>query len=287
MRLGLYVNKNKKNLDSALKILLDIFSSASDKIIFLNASDYIENHFGSKYESVGGNQDYDYDILVAIGGDGTIMSAIRSQYHLNKPIIGVHVGHLGFLAECDLDNCHEVLIQIKNNKYTTQERSICNITVEDSDKKKDYICVNDIVVDRGESARIMKADIHDHETLVNSYEGDGLIISTANGSTGYSLSAGGPIISPNLDLLTITPICSHSLTTRTIVLSKNSNLIISFPDKKDTRTLTIDGQISLNLSDTMKIHVNIPKEKIEFILTDKSNYYQKLRNKMGWYSSKK
>ena len=133
----------------------------------------------------------------------------------------------------------------------------------------------------------MKADIYDNEILVNSYEGDGLIISTANGSTGYSLSAGGPIISPNLDLLTITPICSHSLTTRTIVLSKNSNLIISFSDRKDTRTLTIDGQISINISDSMKINVNIAKEKVEFILTDKSNYYQKLRNKMGWYSSKK
>ena len=114
MRLGLYINKDKKNLDSALKMVFDIFSAASDKIVFLNAFDYVKNNFASKYESVADNKDY--DVLVAIGGDGTIMSAIRSQYHLNKPIIGIHVGHLGFLAECDLDNCNEVLTQIKNNK---------------------------------------------------------------------------------------------------------------------------------------------------------------------------
>ena len=112
MRLGLYINKDKKNLDSALKMVFDIFSAASDKIVFLNAFDYVKNNFASKYESVADNKDY--DVLVAIGGDGTIMSAIRSQYHLNKPVIGLHVGYLGFLAESDLDNCHEVLTQIKN-----------------------------------------------------------------------------------------------------------------------------------------------------------------------------
>ena len=133
----------------------------------------------------------------------------------------------------------------------------------------------------------MRADIFDGKTLVNSYEGDGLIISTANGSTAYSLSAGGPIISPNLNLLTITPICSHSLTTRTIVLSEQSDLSISFPDKKTTRTLTIDGQINLNILDSMIINVKIANKKVNFILTKKSNYYQKLRTKMGWYSSKK
>ena len=104
-----------------------------------------------------------------------------------------------------------------------------------------------------------------------------MIVSTANGSTAYSLSAGGPIIYPSLDLITITPICSHSLSTRTIVLDGKSNIDISFPDTKDTRTLTIDGQVNFNIKDNMIINVTAAKEKANFILTKDSNYYQKLR----------
>ena len=127
--------------------------------------------------------------------------------------------------------------------------------------------------------------MHDRKSDVNNYEGDGLIISTANGSTAYSLSAGGPIISPNLNLFTLTPICSHSLTTRTIVLSQESELFITFPYGQDKGKLTIDGQTTLNLKDKMKIGIRILDQKVPFIIIDESNYYQKLRGKMGWYNS--
>jgi len=283
MKLGLYINKNKENLKIAIDTIFEVFPS--DEVCFLNEHDYIKNKLNSAYKCIS-NDDI-YDILIAIGGDGTIMSAIRSQYHLNRPIIGFHVGRLGFLSECDLDNCKEVLGQIKTGNYTIQDRAVFEVSSIIGDEESKFISVNDVVIDRGESGRIMRADIYDGRTLVNSYEGDGLIISTANGSTAYSLSAGGPIISPNLNLLTITPICSHSLTTRTIVLSDQSDLSISFPDEKTTRTLTIDGQISLNASDSMIIKVKIADKKVKFILTESSNYYQKLRTKMGWYSSKK
>ena len=139
MRLGLYINENKENLDSALNAVFDVFSSNDNEIIFLNAFDYVKNHIASTYKNGIANKDFDYDILIAIGGDGTIMSAIRSQFHLNRPVIGIHVGYLGFLAESDLDNCHEILNQIKNNKYVTQGRSVFSITVADSNDKKDYI----------------------------------------------------------------------------------------------------------------------------------------------------
>ena len=284
MKLGLYINKNKENLKVAIDAIFEIFCSDDDKVLFLNEHEYIANELNPDYECITDN---DYDVLIAIGGDGTIISAIRSQYHFNRPIMGFHVGHLGFLSECDLDNYKEVLQEIKNGEYTTQERSVFEVSYKKGNKEVESIAINDVVIDRGESGRIMRADIFDGKTLVNSYEGDGLIISTANGSTAYSLSAGGPIISPNLNLLTITPICSHSLTTRTIVLSEQSDLSISFPDKKTTRTLTIDGQINLNILDSMIINVKIANKKVNFILTEKSNYYQKLRTKMGWYSSKK
>tara|TARA_B100001142_G_C14239851_1_gene618908 strand:- start:548 stop:1243 length:696 start_codon:yes stop_codon:yes gene_type:complete len=222
----------------------------------------------------------DYDILLAIGGDGTTMSAIRSQFHNNKPILGIHVGNLGFLAESDLDSCRNVLEQLLKKQFDTQLRSVFNVMVDG----QSYTSINDVVIDRGESGRIIRLNVFDRGKKVNSYEGDGLIISTANGSTGYSLSAGGPIISPDLHLFTLTPICSHSLMTRTIVLSQNSNLSIQFPDGQDKGKLTIDGQNTLQLSENMKIDIKISSKKVPFIMLDDSDYYNKLKTKMGWYN---
>ena len=282
MKLAIYINKNKKNLEDILNIVIKEFSSQDDEIIYLNEEKFISDLIGLPVSIK--KEKIDYDILITIGGDGTILSAIRSEYEKEKPILGIHAGKLGFLAEADIKNCKKVLKSIKKFEFKIEARSLFEIQLS-NDKKKKYICTNEIVIDRGSSARTMKADVYENNMLVNRYEGDGLIISTANGSTAYSLSAGGPIIYPSLDLITITPICSHSLSTRTIVLDGNSNIIINFPDRKVSRTLTIDGQVDFEIKDTMKINILTSKKKVHFLLTKESNYFNKLRNKMGWLSS--
>jgi len=282
MKIGIYINKNKKNLKSILDIILEEFPSPKHELIYLNEhvflSDLLAISLSSKVKEI------DYDILITIGGDGTILSAIRSEYEKEKPILGIHAGKLGFLAESDIKNCRSVLRSIKKTEFKIETRSLFEIQLS-SDMDNKYICANEIVIDRGKSARTMKANVYENSLLVNRYEGDGLIISTANGSTAYSLSAGGPIIHPSLDLITVTPICSHSLSTRTIVLNGKSDVIIDFPDKKSSRTLTIDGQIDFEVKDEMEINVKVSKKKAYFLLTEESNYFNKLRNKMGWFSS--
>lgn len=280
MRVGLYINSRKKKLPDVLDIIFEIFSLDKGEIVFLNAFEYINSKYDFKYDPKNMSKNSDYDILLAIGGDGTTMSAIRSQFHNNKPILGIHVGNLGFLAESDLDSCRNVLEQLLKKQFDTQLRSVFNVMVDG----QSYTSINDVVIDRGESGRIIRLNVFDRGKKVNSYEGDGLIISTANGSTGYSLSAGGPIISPDLHLFTLTPICSHSLMTRTIVLSQNSNLSIQFPDGQDKGKLTIDGQNTLQLSENMKIDIKISSKKVPFIMLDDSDYYNKLKTKMGWYN---
>ena len=282
MKLGIYINKNKKNLKSILDVIREEFSSEKDEIIYLNEEKFVSELIDIPISLR--SKDVLYDILVTIGGDGTILSAIRSEYKKEKPILGIHAGKLGFLAEADIENCREVLKSIKKSEFRIEARSLFEIDLSD-DRKKKYICTNEIVIDRGKSARTMKADVYENNMLVNRYEGDGLIVSTANGSTAYSLSAGGPIIYPSLDLITITPICSHSLSTRTIVLSGNSDIIINFPDERISRTLTIDGQVDFEIEDDMKINISTSKKKVHFLLTKESNYFNKLRNKMGWLNS--
>ena len=282
MKLGIYINKNKKNLKSILDVIREEFSLEKDEIIYLNEEKFVSELIDIPISLR--SKDVLYDILVTIGGDGTILSAIRSEYKKEKPILGIHAGKLGFLAEADIENCREVLKSIKRSEFKIEARSLFEIHLSD-DRKKKYICTNEIVIDRGKSARTMKADVYENNMLVNRYEGDGLIVSTANGSTAYSLSAGGPIIYPSLDLITITPICSHSLSTRTIVLSGNSDIIIDFPDERISRTLTIDGQVDFEIGDDMKINISTSKKKVHFLLTKESNYFNKLRNKMGWLNS--
>jgi len=282
LKVGLYVNSKKKNLPNVLDIVFDLFSVEDDEVVFLNAADYINNKYNLNIDSMNKSKESEYDILLAIGGDGTTMSAIRSQFHMNKPVLGIHVGNLGFLAESDLDSCRDALEQLIESNFDTQLRSVFNVAVNG----ENYISINDVVIDRGESGRIIRLNVFDRDKIVNSYEGDGLIISTANGSTGYSLSAGGPIISPDLHLFTLTPICSHSLMTRTIVLSQNSKLSIQFPEGQDKGKLTIDGQTTLQLRENIKIDIEIPSKKVPFIMLNDSDYYNKLKTKMGWYNSR-
>lgn len=263
-----------------MDILFKYFSK--DEIVFLNELEFISTQYEMSIDELNQHKNLHYDILIAVGGDGTTMSAIRSQYEYNKPFLSIHIGNLGFLAESDLNQATSSIENLKNKNFITQNRAVFKVSVN----KTDYTAINDVVIDRGQSGRMISLDVEDRGMKVNTYEGDGLIISTANGSTGYSLSAGGPIISPDLHLFTLTPICSHSLMTRTIVLSEESKLSIRTPIDQDKVKLTIDGQTMLELKQNSEIDIMIDSKKVPFILFDESNYYSKLKTKMGWYNSR-
>ena len=280
MRIGLFINKRKEKLSLVMDILFKYFSK--DEIVFLNELEFISTQYEMCIDELNQHKNLHYDILIAVGGDGTTMSAIRSQYEHNKPFLSIHIGNLGFLAESDLNQATSSIENLKNKNFITQHRAVFKVSVN----KNDYTAINDVVIDRGQSGRMISLDVEDRGMKVNTYEGDGLIISTANGSTGYSLSAGGPIISPDLHLFTLTPICSHSLMTRTIVLSEESKLSIRTPSDQDKVKLTIDGQTMLELKQNSEIDIMIDSKKVPFILFDESNYYSKLKTKMGWYNSR-
>ena len=280
MKIGLYVNKDKPFLKDIIDLITKNFPSPEHTILYLNEINYLNDQYDISNE----NKSSDYDLLFTIGGDGTILSAIRSEYLNEKPILGIHAGNLGFLTESELHNCEEVFKLIKKSEYTVEERCLFDVQIKDDTSINNYVCANDVVISRGKTARTMKVEVFNHETLVNRYEGDGLIISTANGSTAYSLSAGGPIIYPTLNLITLTPICSHSLSTRSIVLGSKSNLKILFKDNKKIRTLAIDGQISVDVNNRAIVNISIADNYVKFLIPNNSDYFQKLRNKMGWHN---
>ncbi|MDP6134492.1 MAG: NAD(+)/NADH kinase [Candidatus Marinimicrobia bacterium] len=223
------------------------------------------------------------DILFAIGGDGTILSTVRRLEQNMKPIMGIHIGGLGFLSECTEKNLKESINSILNNEYLISQRMLLEVQVSPpNDAIQTLWALNDVVVDHGPSARLLKTEVQVSNHYLNTFEGDGVIFSTPTGSTAYSLSAGGPIIYPSMDSITVTPICPHSLSARPIVLRSTETITMSFPEPYDGISLTVDGQIKILIDDQTQIKIRKAKYSAQIVSLPGNGYFKTLRTKMGW-----
>ena len=223
------------------------------------------------------------DILFAIGGDGTILSTVRRLEQNMKPIMGIHIGGLGFLSECTEENLDDSILHILNSNYTVSERMLIEAQIILPNKPKQiFWALNDIVVDHGPSARLLKIEVQVSDHYLNTFEGDGIIISTPTGSTAYSLSAGGPIIYPSMDSMTVTPICPHSLSARPIVLKSSETIAMSFPEPYEGISLAVDGQINIPIDIQSQIQIKQAKHFAQLVSLPSNGYFKTLRTKMGW-----
>ena len=225
----------------------------------------------------------DSDLIFSIGGDGTILSTIRKLNGKQIPVLGIHIGNLGFLAQCTEDSLLDALNCVKSNDYENGKRIILKLEIND---QKHY-ALNDIVVDHGSSGRILKTKVYIDKKHINDYESDGIIVSTPTGSTGYSLSSGGPIITPELDVLNITPISSHSLSARPIVLSSDKKISIKFTDQFIDAAITIDGQERIDLYRESQISIKKANHLAILIKLPFNSYISTLKKKLGWSGKSK
>ena len=278
MKFGCTGNFNKANFFKILDQLVLFFSNENHELI-LDLKIPFNNSLVKK-DSLEKIANY-CDILISIGGDGTILSTIRSLNKIEIPILGIHIGGLGFLAQTNSDEYINSLKKIFKNKYSIVERMLLKTEIENPTKQTFY-ALNDIVIDHGNSPRILETNISISNIHLNKYKSDGIIICTPLGSTAYSLSAGGPIITPWLDVISLTPICPHSLSARPILLPSNDIVSIQFDDEQIGMKITIDGQISFEIDYTAKIRILKSDNIAKFIKLDDNDYYSTLRTKMGW-----
>jgi NAD+ kinase len=223
------------------------------------------------------------DIILTIGGDGTLLSTARRMEAKIKPILGIHIGGLGFLAESTRQTMEEAIQYIFNGDYLIEDRMMLSVHITGlNGKNGEYHALNDIVVDHGHSGRILKTVVTVSGEYLNTYESDGLIFSTPTGSTAYSLSAGGPIITPTIDTITVTPICPHSLSARPIVLPANEVIEACFAEDYEGIACTIDGQIRFTMNGSTKLEIKKSSRIIQLISLPGNNYFHTLRSKMGW-----
>ncbi len=223
------------------------------------------------------------DFILTIGGDGTILSTARAIANRNIPILGIHLGDLGFMAKVTLSDLYIKLDQVAAGNFFISDHMVLEAEMSANGKTIKSHALNDVVVNNGKTHRMVTCMLEANNKFIGKYKADGIIVSTPTGSTAYSLSAGGPIVEPSVKSIIITPICPHSLTSRPLVVPDSSEIKITFPvDPAEDIGVTLDGQVFHNFNYDAVIKMRKANYTIKFIDFTDSSYYGTLRNKMGW-----
>lgn len=226
------------------------------------------------------------DLLIVLGGDGTFLYAARCVVGKDVPLLGVNLGSLGFLTEITLDELYANLERVFNEGYLGDPRQTLKSYVKrGSERHCQPTVLNDITIHKGALSKLINLDITINDQFVTSIRADGLIVSSATGSTGYSLSSGGPIIHPSVDAILLTPISPHMLTNRPIIVPSSAEVIVALKTEERGPVAMYDGQEVFPLTLHDVVHITTAEKKLMMIQTPNRNYYQVLREKLKWGES--
>ncbi len=275
-KVGVVLRPSTPELKSSFYKLEKIFNKYDIEV-------YIDNISGAMIDVMG--MEFDVlcekcDILVTIGGDGTLISTVRRSFDYEIPVLGVYAGNLGFLADVGMDELDEFVSKIILKKCRIDERSVLEVTTKKGSKETKMYAFNDIVLTRPSISSMIHI-----ETLVdgkpfNTYYGDGVIVSTPTGSTAYNLSAGGPVVFPLSEVFTLTPISPHSLTQRPMILPGEFSIEMKTP--KDRALVIVDGQDIHEFDQNESLHIRLASRTAKLIHREEFNYFDVLKEKLGW-----
>lgn len=224
------------------------------------------------------------DLAIVVGGDGTMLNAACALATHDVPLIGINLGRLGFLTDLVRQTMNDEIDQILSGNYSTETRTMLNVRVVDKgDVIHDAIGLNDIVISKGESARLLEFNVYVDEVFVSRYRADGLIIATPTGSTAYALSSGGPIIHPALPVIELVPICPHTLSNRPIVLNAQSNVSLGpvFTNAGSAH-VSVDGLLHYTFRSDERVEITQASQYVRLIKPRDHDHYAVLRDKLGW-----
>lgn len=224
------------------------------------------------------------DLAAVIGGDGTMLHALARLGDFNKPVAGINVGRLGFLTSCTDDELGEFARAIASGRFNTSLRTLLDVSLRRTGGITNaFTALNEITLARGETGRLVSLVARVDGELLNEYRADGLIVATPTGSTAYSLSAGGPLITPDAGVFLITPICPHSLSQRALVLSDSRVVELAADDRESGPMIfTVDGRDSLRVEPGDVIEVRKSPRSFHLLTLEGRSFYVALRQKLGW-----
>jgi NAD+ kinase len=223
------------------------------------------------------------DLAVVVGGDGTLLAAARLLGNRQVPIVAINHGGLGFLTEVTLEEMYGALERVLAGEFVTELRMMMDVRVSRAGRQiADCRALNDVVINKGTVSRMIELDASVDGQHVSRFRSDGLIVSTPTGSTAYNISAGGPIIYPTMGAMIMTPICSHTLTNRPIVLPESVKIEITLRSAQDDVYVTVDGQVGIKLETEDQLFVEKSQVAVQLVAPADKNYFDVLRGKLKW-----
>lgn len=224
------------------------------------------------------------DVAAVIGGDGTMLHALSKLGGFGKPVAGINIGTLGFLTSCTDDELPEFAAALAEGRFETSQRSLLSAVVTTTrGETRSFLALNEVTLARGETGRLVSLRAKVNGEHLNEYRADGLIVASPTGSTAYSLSAGGPLVSPHAQVLLITPICPHSLSQRALVLADSYIVELSSEDPEAGAMLfTVDGRDTMRMGTGDRVVIRKSEHSLHLLRIEGSSFYAALRQKLGW-----
>lgn len=282
-KIGVLVGPQKPD---AIAVVVNLVGWCQERKIALKAAEEVARQVNCDSLSIEGDRlTEDIDLLVVLGGDGTMLGASRLIGSRRIPVLGINFGYLGYLTEFTLNEMFGALEDLREGNFRLDGRMMLDVSVRRNDQIiAEHRALNDAVINQSTLARMIELECFVNGDFVNSFRADGMIVSTPTGSTAYSLSAGGPIVFPLMNAIIITPICPHTLSNRPVIVPGDVTVEMIFKQAKDGVLLTIDGQRGVSLEANDRVILRRSETTFQIVRPTRRNYFEVLRTKLKWGS---
>lgn len=279
---GLIANTLKPGAEELVTQLRSDFGAAGVKVLLESATAELIGERGKQITELGAEA----DLLVVLGGDGTILQVVGSLHDVIKPVFGINIGSLGFLTCLNSSSAREAVEAIVKGRFDFSDRILLAVEVRGPKSQEScMLALNDVVISRGEISRLIRLRTRINGEALTEFNADGLVIATPTGSTAYSLSAGGPILTPESGAFVITPICPHVLTNRSVIVDDRSIIEVE-PSEDDSPTyLTVDGRSPMLLNTNSVVTVRRSEKVLPLAVLPEVSFFSVLRQKLKWSGS--
>ena len=240
--------------------------------------------FSREFPSVddyASHTDKTIDFALSVGGDGTFLTTASLVGHLDIPILGINCGHLGYLAEVQMENVEAVLDQLISNDYTIEQRRMLEVTCQQEGKIASPFALNEVGVLKSGLSSMITIDVTLNGEFLHNYKADGLLIATPTGSTAYNLSVGGPLLDPHVNAIILSPVATHSLNIRPLVVLDDSKIDVKISSRNGSFLLSVDGRSQV-LSQDIQLHIERSQRTIKLVRIDGQTFMQSLKDKLNW-----
>ncbi len=266
-KIGIVYNNNLENGDATAREIKSLFAEKG-----ISSEVFDINHIGNNV-----------DFAFSIGGDGTLLRVARYYSNFDIPVFGINIGHLGFLSQVQSEQIEEAVKEIENSRFRIEERMMLEAEISDDR----LFALNDIVIKGCTFARTSRFNVYINDKFVCEYLADGIIVSTPTGSTAYNLSAGGPILYPTLEAITLVPICPHTMTARPLVIPNKEKISVVAQSSELKLHVNADGQSVIDCSDKITVRKADKKARLMLLTSQNNEFYSILRQKLNWGTAPK